>query len=53
MQAAHRQGYPVRSLGVEAPGKPCLFELEEPEPGDGQFRVDTLFTGLSGGTELT
>ena len=27
MQAAHRQGYPVRSLGVGAQGKTCLFEL--------------------------
>jgi NADPH-dependent curcumin reductase CurA len=56
MQAAagrRGHGYRVSSLGVQAPGEPCLFELEEPEPGDGQFLVDTLFTGLSSGSELT
>lgn len=44
----------IRSLGVEAPGKLYFFQYEEGgEPGDGQFDVDTLYTGFSAGTELT
>lgn len=43
----------VRTLGVAAPGQPAVFSYTEPPPQDGQFRVDTLFTGLSAGTELT
>lgn len=43
----------IRSLGVEAPGRPYFFEYEEGPPGDGQVRLDTLYTGLSAGTELT
>jgi NADPH:quinone reductase-like Zn-dependent oxidoreductase len=42
-----------RSLGIAAPGEAALFELE-PEPlPTGGFRVETLFSGLSAGTELT
>ncbi len=43
----------VRSLGIEAPGKSYFFEYEEGPPGDDQVRLDTLYTGLSAGTELT
>jgi predicted dehydrogenase/glycosyltransferase involved in cell wall biosynthesis/threonine dehydrogenase-like Zn-dependent dehydrogenase len=43
----------IRSLGVEAPGRPYFLEYEEGPPGEGQVRLDTLYTGLSAGTELT
>ncbi|NKK90929.1 glycosyltransferase [Rhizobium leguminosarum bv. viciae] len=43
----------IRSLGVEAQGRAYFFEYEEGPPADGQLRLDTLFTGLSAGTELT
>ena len=43
----------VRTLGVAAPGKPSFFSYEEEPPAEGQFRLDTLCTGLSAGTELT
>jgi predicted dehydrogenase/glycosyltransferase involved in cell wall biosynthesis/threonine dehydrogenase-like Zn-dependent dehydrogenase len=50
MPHGHRK---ILSLGVEAPGKPYFFEYEEGPPSDGQVRLDTLYTGLSAGTELT
>lgn len=43
----------IRSLGVEGPGRPYFLEYEEGPPGDGEVRLDTLYTGLSAGTELT
>ena len=43
----------VRTLGVAGPGRPAFFSYVEQPPQDGQFRVDTVFTGLSAGTELT
>jgi threonine dehydrogenase-like Zn-dependent dehydrogenase len=43
----------VRTLGVSAPGRPAYFSYTEQPPEHGQFRVDTVFTGLSAGTELT
>lgn len=43
----------IRSLGVERPGEPYVFEYEEGPPGDGQVRLETLYTGFSAGTELT
>jgi threonine dehydrogenase-like Zn-dependent dehydrogenase len=43
----------IRTLGVAAPGRPAYFSYTEQPPEHGQFRVDTLFTGLSAGTELT
>ncbi len=43
----------VRSLGVERPGRCGFFEYEEGEVPEGHFRLDTLYTGLSAGTELT
>ncbi len=43
----------VRSLGVERPGELYLWEYEEGPLSNGHFRMDTLYTGLSAGTELT
>ncbi len=43
----------VRSLGIERPGQAFFFSYQEEPPPDGFFRVDTLYTGLSAGTELT
>jgi NADPH:quinone reductase-like Zn-dependent oxidoreductase len=44
----------VRSLGFEAPGRAAIFRLEDrPEPGPGEFAVETLYTGFSAGTEMT
>jgi predicted dehydrogenase/NADPH:quinone reductase-like Zn-dependent oxidoreductase len=49
----HRRGKAVQSLGVERPGKATLFELPLDRPPTGGFHVETLYTGLSAGTELT
>ena len=43
----------IRSLGVEHPGRMALYAYEEGPLGDEHFRVDTLYTGLSAGTELS
>jgi NADPH:quinone reductase-like Zn-dependent oxidoreductase len=43
----------IRSLGVEAPGKPYFFSYEEGLLGEGQVRLDALYSGFSAGTELT
>ena len=43
----------IRSLGVQGPGRMFFYSYEEGPPSDGQFRVETLFTGFSAGTELT
>ena len=43
----------VRSLGVERPGQAYFFGYDEAPPGDGQVRLDLLYTGFSAGTELT
>src|SRR3954452_23820653 len=43
----------IRSLGVQSPGRMFFYSYEEGPPSDGQFRVKTLFTGFSAGTELT
>ncbi|MGY1812676.1 zinc-binding dehydrogenase [Blastococcus sp. SYSU D00820] len=42
----------IRSIGVVAPGEPGILELEEPEPGPGQAWVQTLWSGVSAGTEV-
>jgi threonine dehydrogenase-like Zn-dependent dehydrogenase len=47
------KGRLVRSLGIAAPGRLEVFDLEEPAPGDGQCWVDTLYSALSAGTELS
>lgn len=41
------------SLGVEAPGQLAFFPQPDPPPADGGFRVETLYSGLSAGTELS
>jgi len=41
------------SLGVAAPGQPAFFPLADAEPADRGFRVDTVYSGLSAGTELS
>ena len=43
----------VRSLGVERPYQAYFFGYDEGPPGDGQVRLDLLYTGFSAGTELT
>ena len=43
----------VSTLGIERVGVARFFEHEEVAPAEGQFRVETLFTGLSAGTELS
>ncbi|MDQ3699323.1 MAG: zinc-binding alcohol dehydrogenase [Chloroflexota bacterium] len=43
----------VSSLGFAAPGQVAMFSYEEGVLPAGQFRVQTLYTGLSAGTELT
>ncbi len=44
---------PVRTLVVPRAGELEIRESDEPELADGRFRAQTLFTGLSAGTELT
>jgi threonine dehydrogenase-like Zn-dependent dehydrogenase len=44
---------PVRTLVVPRPGVLEIAETPEPPLADGRFRAETLFTGLSAGTELT
>jgi threonine dehydrogenase-like Zn-dependent dehydrogenase len=43
----------VRLLEIPRPGVARLVDDEEAAPADGQFRVETLYSGLSAGTELT
>jgi len=43
----------IRSIGVERPNQIYFFEYDEAPPDHGQFRVETMYTGLSAGTELT
>jgi threonine dehydrogenase-like Zn-dependent dehydrogenase len=43
----------AESLGVLEPGVPAFFDLPAPDPEPAGFRVRTVATGLSAGTELT
>ncbi|MCE7986158.1 MAG: hypothetical protein DYG89_33695 [Caldilinea sp. CFX5] len=43
----------IRSLGVEDKGRAYFFSYEEGPPPANHFRLDTLYTGISTGTELT
>ncbi|MER3404263.1 MAG: hypothetical protein C4289_03055, partial [Chloroflexota bacterium] len=43
----------VYSLGFAAPYRTALFSYDEGELVEGHFRVRTLYSGLSAGTELT
>ncbi len=43
----------IRSLGVERAGQAYFFSYEEGPPPPDHFRIETLYTGISAGTELT
>lgn len=43
----------IRSLGIEDKGRAYFFSYEEGPPPPDHFRLDTLYTGISAGTELT
>jgi threonine dehydrogenase-like Zn-dependent dehydrogenase len=43
----------IRSLGIERPGEASFFAYDEGPPGEGEVRLETLYTGFSAGTELT
>lgn len=43
----------VQSLGIEQTGRMYLFSYGDGPLADGQFRVETLYSGISAGTELT
>lgn len=43
----------IRSIGVEREGRAYVHDYMEGPPADGQVRLETLYTGLSAGTELT
>ncbi len=43
----------IRSIGFAAPGEVAIYEYEEGPLVDGRFRVETLYSGFSAGTELT
>lgn len=43
----------IRSLGVDRPGQAYFFGYDEGPPGDGQVRLELLYSGFSAGTELT
>jgi threonine dehydrogenase-like Zn-dependent dehydrogenase len=44
---------PAWSFGVARAGEPAFFPIDDPEVGDGGFRVETVCSGLSAGTELS
>lgn len=43
----------ITSLGVQREGQAYFFRYEEAPPAEHEFRIETLYTGLSAGTELT
>jgi len=43
----------VRTVGVAGSGQPAFFEVSEAPPQDGEFWVQTWYSGLSAGTELS
>lgn len=43
----------IRSLGIAEQGHAYFFSYEEGPPPPNHFRLDTLYTGISAGTELT
>lgn len=53
MPALPHQNRRIRSLGIERLNEPYFFPYEEGPAGDGQVRLDLMFTGISAGTELT
>ena len=51
--ASSADGRHVQSLGIEREGQAYVWGYDEGPLEDGHFRIDTLYTGLSAGTELT
>jgi threonine dehydrogenase-like Zn-dependent dehydrogenase len=51
--AASTERRTIRSLGIERPGQTFFFSYDEGPLPEGQFRVETLYSGLSAGTELS
>lgn len=43
----------IRSLAILDQGRPGFFGYDEGPAGEGQLRLELMFTGLSAGTELT
>ncbi len=43
----------IRCLGIEEPGRAFIWTYVEEPLAEGQFRVETVYSGLSAGTELT
>lgn len=43
----------VHSLGVKEVGQAYFFHYDEGPPPENTFRIDTLYSGISAGTELT
>jgi NADPH:quinone reductase-like Zn-dependent oxidoreductase len=43
----------IRCLGIEAPGRAFIWTYLEEPLAEGQFQIETLYSGLSAGTELT
>lgn len=43
----------IRSLGIESPGNPYIWSYLEEPLAEGSFQVETMYSGLSAGTELT
>ena len=43
----------IRCLGIDEPGRALIWTYLEEPLAEGQFQVETLFSGLSSGTELT
>jgi 2-desacetyl-2-hydroxyethyl bacteriochlorophyllide A dehydrogenase len=43
----------ARMVRFPAPGKAEVVEFEDPEPGPGEVLLETIYSGISAGTELT
>ncbi len=43
----------IRCLGIEAPGRAFIWAYLEEPLAEGEFQIETLYSGLSAGTELT
>ncbi|MFA9444000.1 zinc-binding dehydrogenase [Egicoccus sp. AB-alg6-2] len=42
-----------RLVRIAAPREALVVDVDEPEPGPGEVRIETLYSGISAGTELT
>jgi len=49
----HAERREIRSLGIESPGHPYIWSYLEEPLAEGSFQVETIYSGLSAGTELT